>query len=297
MLTVFAKGTDHSTLSIQKSLSELTNIRFNNQSLNTTSQLASLLPCQVIFSDLFQIIDAGPSVRRSVLDWGLFHVKHEYHKVWKEYKRVLKQRNALLRTRASYSQFIPWDKQLCELGELLDSLRREYFTIWKDHFKEVLTALTDTINCEIDYYKGWDRKGLGKSLQQILEENFENDLHKQYTQYGAQQADIMISNQQGKVKGVLSRGQQKLILIALRLAQGLLLDKDCLYLFDDLSSELDEKNYQRILNYLLKQKGQFVITGVDYSVVDKNVTGIDNCAVFNIQNGQVTQECDVGLAV
>ncbi|KTD76491.1 DNA replication/repair protein RecF [Legionella waltersii] len=296
-LTVFAKTTDESTLSIQKSLSELTTIRFNNQPITTTSQLATLLPCQVVFSDLFQIIDAGPSVRRSVLDWGLFHVKHEYHKLWKEYRRVLKQRNALLRLRESYAQFIPWDKQLGELGHELDLLRSEYFITWKEQFKKVLNELTNTINCDINYYKGWDKKALGKSLLQILEESFESDMHKQYTQYGAQQADVLISNEQGKVKGVLSRGQQKLILIALRLAQGVMLDKNCLYLFDDLSSELDETNYKRIITYLLKQDGQFVITGVDQGLVDKKFTGINDCSVFNIEHGQITKEHDVDLSV
>lgn len=259
LFTVFARGEQEQSISIQKSAAEPTQIKLNNQFCNTTSQLAYALPCLIFYADIFQIMDAGASERRSVLDWGLFHVKHNYLAIWKDYKKVLKQRNALLKTPAPYSQFIPWDKQLSNLAEELDSLRREYFTQWEKAFAKVLQELTD-ITCEISYYKGWDKKNTGKSLEQILAECFDSDKHKQYTQHGAHQADIVFATQEMKAKQVLSRGQQKIILLALKLAQGDLLEKECLYLIDDLAAELDELHQKKLLNYLAGKKGQFVIT-------------------------------------
>ena len=78
VLTVFGRASDGDVISIQKSTNKPTQIKINGQACNSTSQLAYTLPCQVFYSDIFQIIDAGSSVRRSVLEWGLFHVKHEY---------------------------------------------------------------------------------------------------------------------------------------------------------------------------------------------------------------------------
>ncbi|MDI1352676.1 MAG: DNA replication/repair protein RecF [bacterium] len=282
-LTVFARAYDESTISIQKSATQPTHIKLNNQFCSTTSQIAYALPCQFFYSDIFQIIDAGASVRRSVLDWGLFHVKPNYLTLWKEYKKILKQRNALLKIKAPYAQFIPWDKQLASIAEQLDLLRTEYFCSWQEQFAKVLSQLTPN-PCTINYYKGWDKKNSGKSLMEILQDTFDSDKHKSYTQNGAHQADIFIESKDFKAKNTLSRGQQKIILIALKLAQGQLISGDCLYLFDDLAAELDNEHQQNILNYLNAHKGQYVITNINPMNVSNQISS-DFLREFNIHSG------------
>ncbi len=266
-LTVFARASDNSTVSIQKSKALPTQIKLNNQFCATTSQLAYALPCQILYADIFQIIDAGSSVRRSLLDWGLFHVKPSYLGLWKEYKKVLKQRNALLKQSVSYEQFIPWDKQLSLLAYKLDCLRQEYFEQWQIKFLEVLSSITTT-SCSIDYYKGWDKKQTGRPLEDLLAEHFHSDKQRQFTQLGAHQADIIIESNDIKAKQILSRGQQKIILIALKLAQGTLLNQECLYLFDDLPAELDELHQKKLLAYLVNHNGQYVITATNLMNLD-----------------------------
>jgi DNA replication and repair protein RecF len=285
MLTVFARSVEMDTVSIQKSSSNITQIKINSQFCTSTSQLAYALPCQVFYSEIFQIIDCGPSVRRSVLDWGLFHVKHEYLNVWKQYKKVLKQRNALLKKHAPFSHFVPWNIQLSDLAHQLDAFRQEYFSEWQEAFKLVLHQLTDC-SCTINYYKGWDKKQTGKNLNQILEEHFESDSQKQYTQHGAHQADIYIESNDFKAKNVLSRGQQKIILIALKLSQGLLLNNHCLYLFDDLAAELDELHQQKLFKYLIDHEGQYVITSIN-SLQSSIQVPADQSAFVYIHNGSL----------
>lgn len=259
LLTVFSRTADSESISIQKSRSSPTRIKLNNQFCNSTSQLAYALPSQIIYSDLFNIIDAGPSIRRSVLEWGMFHVKHHYLALWKDYKKALKQRNALLKTRSSYTHFIPWDKQLSSLGNQLHELREEYFSVWESAFYNVLHELTD-VSCSIKYYKGWDKKNSGARLEDILYESFQSDCQRQYTQHGAHQADIIIESEETKAKNILSRGQQKIILIALKLAQCDLIEQECLYLFDDFSSELDEVHLKNLFNYISQRPGQYLFT-------------------------------------
>lgn len=286
-LTVFARSVSQNTISIQKSSTGPTQIRLDNLPCSTTSQLAYALPCQIFYSDIFQIIDAGPSVRRSVLDWGLFHVKPEYLQLWKEYKRVLKQRNALLKSNSPYAHFVPWDKQISELAEQLHLLRMDYFQIWEDEFYKVLNDLTET-ECSIAYYKGWDKRNTGKSLLSILEDSYLSDKQKQYTQYGPHQADIYIESNDSKAKNILSRGQQKIILIALKLAQGNLLNSDCLYLFDDLVAELDNVHLKKLLDYLIQGRGQYVITCINS--INEDVFAAENSfASFHIKDGIVSQ--------
>lgn len=259
ILTVFARSQEEDTLSIQKSSAGPTQIKLNNQFCSSTSQIAYALPCQVFYSDIFNIIDAGPSVRRSLLDWGLFHVKHNYLYLWKEYRKVLRHRNVLLKKHAPYSHFIPWDKQLSQLANQLHLLREEYFVQLKIEFSKVLNELSN-VSCSIEYFKGWDRKNSGKDLELVLAESFSSDLQKSYTQYGVHQADLLIESDNTKAKHILSRGQQKIILIALKFAQSNLLDQDCLYLIDDLTAELDEAHQKKLMSFLIQHKGQYVIT-------------------------------------
>jgi DNA replication and repair protein RecF len=287
-LTVFARGQDGSTVSIQKSSALPTQIKLNNQFCSSTSQLAYALPCQIVYADIFEVIDAGSAVRRAVLDWGLFHVKPSYLGIWKEYKRVLKQRNALLKQSVPYDHFIPWDKQLSILAQQLDDLRTEYFSLWNCRFQHVLKDLTET-NCSLTYFKGWDKKQSGKPLDRVLAEQFHSDKQRQYTQYGSHQADIIIENNDLKAKQTLSRGQQKIILIALKLAQGDLLESGCLYLFDDLPSELDTQHQQKLIHYLLTHKGQYVVTATDYLPAVAQINQAEYSS-FSLDAGIVEQD-------
>ncbi|AHE65594.1 DNA replication/repair protein RecF [Legionella oakridgensis] len=285
-LTLFAKTHMDESISMQKSLAGSTIVKLNQQPCRNSSELARFLPCQVFYQDIFYIIDAGPSVRRNIMDWGLFHVKQSYHGVWKEYRRVLKQRNALLKQKANRQQFVPWDKLLVDLSHELDRMRSDYFAQWVEVFQHFLSGLTD-ISCKIHYEKGWDRRNQGKELQQILTEQFASDCQRQYTQSGAHQADFVFDcSSTIKAKYLLSRGQQKIILTALKLAQAHLLQKPCIYLFDDIFAELDETHLQRLLRCLEKIKGQFLFTVTDKNYVQRLET-VGSMMVYSLEQGQI----------
>lgn len=269
-LVVFARTNDEQSISIQKSTSSPTQVRLNNYPCHSSSELAHFLPCQVFYQDLFQIIDAGPSNRRSLLDWGLFHVEPSYHLLWKNYRRALKQRNSLLRQKAQQEMVKPWDLTLEDLANKLDTFRNDYFAKLEEEFKKLLPKLT-RLECSLSYYKGWDRKGTNKSLSEILAASYTADLSRQFTQYGAHQADLIIESQDLRVKQFLSRGQQKIILIALKLAQTIMMPNPCIFLCDDLSSELDSNHLSSLLNLIKTIKGQFFITTIDVNSLPLNL--------------------------
>ncbi|MGQ3889125.1 DNA replication/repair protein RecF [Legionella sp. CNM-1927-20] len=258
-LIVFANTIDNQYVSIQKSLRSPTIARINGQPCLTSSELAFFLPCQVIYQDIFQIIDAGPAVRRSLLDWGLFHVEHPYHTIWKDYRRALKQRNTLLKQRAANTALIPWNKVLSALAEQLDNYRQAYFVKLVQAFKIILHELTE-VECLLNYYKGWDKRSEGKDLEAVLAASYDIDLARAQTHYGAHQADLIITSNDIKVKHFLSRGQQKMVLFALKFAQTALLKTNCIHLIDDFTSELDEEHLQSLLKYIVKSNNQFFIT-------------------------------------
>lgn len=283
-LTVFARTISQDTVSLQKNNAGITQVRINQQPCLRGSDLARRFPCQLVYQDLFQIMDAGPSSRRGMLDWGMFHVKHFYHEVWKEYKQVLKQRNALLRQKATYQHVLPWDKLLVDLSQTLDQLRHEYFLALGELFQMYLAKLTH-VPCAIHYYKGWDKRNIGKPLADILKEQFALDCQRQFTHYGAHQADILFESNETKAKTHLSRGQQKIILIALKLAQAHLVEKPCLYLFDDISAELDGQHLKRLIDCLLNIRGQFFMTTIALESF-LNTPLLETAQIYQLNDGQ-----------
>ena len=144
--------------------------------------------------------------------------------------------------------------------------------------------MTD-LKCQIQYYKGWDRKDKGMLLADILDEHFIQDLQRQYTYYGAHQADIIIEAEVGKAKQTLSRGQQKMILIALKLSQAALLEKQCVYLFDDLASELDTEHLNRLLYYFDKTDSQIIITSTNKQPFEQL-----HASFFTMSEGMITAD-------
>ncbi len=283
-LNVFARTSTAETISIQKNKVGATLVKLNQQFCRRSSELAQFLPCQVIYQDIFDIMDAGPALRRSLLDWGLFHVKQSYHGLWKNYRRALKQRNALLKQRASHQQVLPWDAVLVQLAAQLDALRLAYFEQWAELFQVYLAQLTD-MPCAIHYYKGWDKKGLNRPLADILVDQFLRDSQQQYTSSGPHQADIYFETPLQNSKRMLSRGQQKIILIALKLAQAQLLPGSCVFLFDDFAAELDERHQERLLVCLSKMRGQFFLTCTSSAMAALLHHHLANTALFEIAQG------------
>ncbi|WP_330970271.1 DNA replication/repair protein RecF, partial [Lysobacter sp. A3-1-A15] len=88
------------------------------------------------------LITGGAENRRRYLDWGLFHVEHEFLPQWRRYARALKQRNALLKTRRPDAQLDAWEHELAEAGEPLSRRRQLYLDALQPHFATVLAELT-----------------------------------------------------------------------------------------------------------------------------------------------------------
>lgn len=258
-LTIFGRSSDDRSISMKKSMASPTVLKINQEFCKSTSELAANLPALVMYSDAFEIINSGSSERRSVLDWGVFHVEHSYAALMKQYKQVLKQRNALLRKRASYEQFIPWDTQLSHLAQQIHASRLDYFNRLNAAFQLIMPRLA-TIACSLSYYKGWDKKNAGITLLDALKDGFDSDLVRGYTQQGAHHADIHITTNESLAKQGLSRGQQKMVLYAIRFAQGSLLSLDPVYLFDDFFAELDSIHLDNLLCLMENTKGQFIMT-------------------------------------
>lgn len=239
-------------------------IKVNGTDNCTLVDLINIQPLLLLNPSTFQLLDAGPLYRRQFIDWGLFHVEHQFLNIWRRTQRILKQRNAALKRKDTIQQARIWDNDFVTNSERLNELRKNYLEQLKPVFLELVSEITDYQGLSISYAPGWDET---VGLAEVLEKSFERDSLLGYTQYGPQKADIILKCKNVPVIEVFSRGEQKLLVYALRLAQGILLqtlsNKICSYLIDDLAAELDEKNQKKLFQILAQQQAQVIVTAVE----------------------------------
>ncbi|MEH6625478.1 MAG: DNA replication/repair protein RecF [Motiliproteus sp.] len=299
--TLFAEAMATSSASIlpvglQRKLDGALKIRVAGQSIESASVLAELLPVQLLNSDTFLLLEGSPSIRRQFIDWGGFHSDAGFFVAWKAVKRALKQRNSLLK----YGKLDPlvrrvWDAEFVRHADALDGYRQAYIDALIPCFEQVLAELIEIDNLSLNYYRGWDRK---QSLDEILDEGLERDKNLGYTQMGPQRAELRIRIGTIAASEILSRGQQKLVVSALKLAQGLLFKRtsgrDCIYLIDDLPAELDRNHRQKLCKLLDDLQCQLLLTCVDSGSFEycwKDETEVRD---FHIEEGSLVNDQGYG---
>jgi DNA replication and repair protein RecF len=239
--------------------------RIQGRSVHNAAELARALPLQLINSDTFLLLEGGPKTRRQFLDWGVFHVEHGFHGVWLDVQKALRQRNALLRNaRIAPDQIEAWDVHLSARSDELDAFRRRYFEVFCPQFASTLRDLASLEDVELSYHRGWDRDA---SLRDVLKEGLGRDHERGFTVQGPHRADIRVRVRGQSAEQVLSRGQQKLVVCALKLAQAKVFSatrqRDCVFLVDDLPSELDRTHRAALAEVLSSLGCQVLVSGVD----------------------------------
>ncbi|MBU3847197.1 MAG: DNA replication/repair protein RecF [Candidatus Acinetobacter avistercoris] len=277
-------------IGMQKLISGEQLIKVNGDSIATQGQLAKILPLQLIDPLSTDIIDHGAKPRRQLLDWLMFHVEPDFYHAWQYYSRALKQRNSLLKTKRNLSitELEPWNKMLSEYGEILHSQRVEIVEQWKLYLQQDLLKLLPDLKVEMEYTPGFHTEhGLAQDLLQY----HQKDLDRRYTEYGPHRADIRLKTPTGDADVVLSRGQKKLLIMALKLSQIAMLhscNKETVVLLDDVTAELDLTAQQRLLERLSQLGSQVFLTTLDHKSVKKHLHDLEiSYQLFNVENGQV----------
>ncbi|WP_415886369.1 DNA replication/repair protein RecF [Neptuniibacter sp. QD37_6] len=263
-------------------------IRYEGSDIDL-STLAELIPLQVINSDTFMLLEGSPAVRRQFLDWGVFHADKAFIQLWRGFRRVLKQRNTLLKCGKIDNQLRQvWDREFISFSEQLNRLRIEYLKLLKPEFESVVSQLLEGMDIQLGFSYGWDKK---RALDEVLASNFERDLRQGFTGSGPQRADIKLKVDGHNAAERLSRGQKKLVVSALKLAQGVLFQRmngrPCIYLIDDLPSELDSVHGEQFCKVLEQSSNQCFITCVDDNSLKAFWHPQTELATFRIADGHI----------
>lgn len=261
--------------------------------------------CVISFSPLdLEIIKGSPSIRRDFLNIEISQLYNSYINYLNEYNYILKMRNDYLK-KMNLNAMV--DKRYLDV--INEKLIEKAIKIYEERFKFV-----DEINLLIEniYYK---LTGL-KSLQIVFDnslglENFNEELvrstmntkfKKNYNQElmlgntlnGPHRDDFKFMLNNMDMKLYASQGQQRLAIIAFKIAELFVFKKIKktypVLLLDDIFSEIDIKKRNRIIKYL-NNDIQTIITTTDLANISEKL--LDNARIFKIKNGKITKRGEI----
>lgn len=277
-------------LGIQRFRSNDVQIRLDQGNLTKISDLVTLAPIQILAPEHYELLTKGPSGRRKLLDWGVFHVEHSFLKRWQDCQRIILQRNKMLKSSSSYKDIEIWDKQLVPLSQQVSQYRVEYCSLLTPHFEKIISQFLPDVELSLEFYQGWQ----DKDLADVLYQQYPKDKKLGYTQASIQKADLKILSGKRLAADYLSRGQQKLVTTALKLAQLSLAQRKGyqypVFLLDDIGAELDESHQQMLLNFLANQpeEQQIFITCVHLDPLKSLISRYNNARLFHVEHGAVS---------
>ncbi|HDJ1438701.1 TPA: DNA replication/repair protein RecF [Serratia rubidaea] len=274
------------SVGLSKSRQGDSKVRIDGSDGHKVAELAQLLPMQLITPEGFTLLNGGPKYRRAFLDWGCFHNEPGFFTAWSNLKRLLKQRNAALRQVSRYAQIRAWDQELIPLAERISEWRAAYSDAIAADITATCAQFLPEFALSFSFQRGWDKES---SYGELLERQFERDRALTYTASGPHKADFRIRADGTPVEDLLSRGQLKLLMCALRLAQGEFLTRQsgrrCLYLLDDFASELDAGRRRLLAERLKATQAQVFVSAVSAEqVID--MAG-EKGKMFRVEQGKI----------
>jgi DNA replication and repair protein RecF len=282
-LVVFGRsdGAAPQTLGIQVSRRDGTVAKIGGSFVQSLAELSRSFAVQVIEPGIHRLVEEGGHRRRRWLDWAVFHVEPGFIDAWSSYTRALKQRNAALRIQAN--EVGAWDPELARLGEIISDSRRSFVESLQPYWRRAAASLLG-FGVELGYVRGWVQ---GLALSEALIASRDRDAARGITHAGPHRADIALRLNGKPARELLSRGEQKLVAIAMTLAQ-LNLIQDLtgvapMLLLDDPAAELDRRKLTQFASEIAALRCQLVVTALS---ADLDPLGVPD-RVFHVEQGRV----------
>ncbi len=223
------------------------------------------------------IFARGPAARRNFLNRTLISRPH-YVAALVQYHRILKQRNVALKGAREYSDIAAWTELLIEHGQVLSRHRQEFVAYITTHLNEIYGQLSgETLEFAVALGSGESEE----SLAAVLERQFDHERRFGYTMAGPHRDDLSITVDNRPVGAVLSQGQTRSLVMALKIASWRYIysvtQEKPIILLDEVLSELDLTRQTTLLRHL--PAAQIIVTATE---VPESVRDQDNVHLLDL---------------
>lgn len=281
--------------------------RINKSQVPKVRELLGVLRTVTFAPEDLMLVRGDPDLRRGFIDELMVQRTPRLAGVKADYDRVVKQRNALMKSAAAARGSVDtatldvWDDHLVQLGsELLESRLALVTALRKpvaDAYADLAPHATDV---GVSYKPSWsesvdpleaghmDRPSIAKELEEALKTARPEEVRRGITLVGPHRDDLVLKLGEHVAKGYASHGESWSLVLALRLASFALLradGDDPVLILDDVFAELDSGRRSQLAE-IVQDNEQVLVTAAVPEDVPHTLTG----AHFAIEAGQVHPE-------
>jgi DNA replication and repair protein RecF len=239
------------------------------------------------------IITTGPPLeRRRFVDKLLSMINKEYFSLLKNYTKTIKQKNKILYNFKRDRNFQPemvevYNEQLLKYGNKIYNKRIEFLEGFDKFFKDILLFISDGLfTGDISYSSAMDQNSYKADFKKQLSDNVNLERDRSLSMIGPHKDDLVFEINDNDLRKYGSKGQHKLFLVALKLAEikyiKSITNEYPVFLLDDLYSEIDEKKSGKIAKILDKDIQTFITTS-NSSII--NQFDPNNTHIFKVTEG------------
>ncbi len=236
-----------------------------------------ILPTVLFEPNHLLLLNSSPDLRRTFLDDLLEQTLPGYGATRRHYKRVLAQRNALLKKNPHnlHEQLFVWNIRLGELGGQMVRERAKLVERFADRASDLYGRLAGKkYDVSLAYRTQFAPEQYETSLLHKLESSIDLDIARGFTAYGPHRDDLEVAIGGHTVQDAASRGETRTMVLALKIMELQLLQElretRPILLLDDVFSELDGKRRHALTKFL--KDYQTFITTTDADMVVEHFT-------------------------
>lgn len=268
-------------------------VKLNGRKIKKISELLEHVYIVVFSPEDLKIVKEEPEKRRRFVDRELSQIKPVYFNNLTRYKKVLLQRNAMLKELSPKMSLLEvWDAELIEYGSRIILQRDEFIKKMNRISREIHRGITNgkeklqiQYEANIPVMKTLDEQK--EIFDEKIKSNIEKDLTRRTTTSGVHRDDLKITVNGIDIRKYGSQGQQRTAALSLKLAEIMLIkeetDEDCILLLDDVLSELDEERQNYLINSL--SEIQLFITSAELS--ERVRRTLPQGKTFFVNNGKI----------
>jgi DNA replication and repair protein RecF len=241
-------------------------VKVDNKTTVSYKDFLSYYRVVSLTEDDLKLIQDGPEERRAFVDQALLLSDATYITTMREYRIVLDNRNALLQhPRIDQEAYLIWTKKLWESTSAIQSLRKHLLSELEAMVNQMLHQYIDE-NLSLSFvYQA--KKGSDCPFDPFWQTNhvdlMRQESHFKRTLFGAHVDDFTISLEGKKSRAYASRGQQKMIVLLIKIAQIKQLSQKngpIIFLLDDFMTDFDVERGTALLSALFELNCQLIFT-------------------------------------
>ncbi len=266
----------------------------NGYKLEKVKDMVGSFKAVLFYPDDLGLVKDGPEARRAFLNVAIGQCYDIYISHYANYKKALENRNCLLKL-ASKGMYVDdeelyaWSSYMAEYAAHIHIMRCEYIRKLEVYSKKLMEEISDgkeelklSYKSEIDG-ENKDFEQIKEAYKKILTSETDREKFLGVSLYGPHRDDLSIEINGKSARSYASQGQQRSIVLSLKLGEGEVNRDICgeypVFLFDDVLSELDEKRKKYVLSDIGNR--QIIITSCE-----KDTEGLNAKWKINVVAGE-----------